>query len=169
MQGFFRYSLAHLVVLGHLWGQLWEHKIAHPGVYAVFSFYLLSGYLMALTLTRTYAFDLRGTARFFGNRALRIYPPYLALVACTSLVLIYAPPNVRVVNPFLRLPDSGLGWLYNVLLVAQVLQRFRDLAHEVVRYARILLPDGERRDQVLDPGPSLVAVPAGAAGSIPRH
>jgi len=114
VQGIFRYTLAHLVVLGHLWKNVWETPVAHPGVYAVFAFYLLSGYLMALTLTRTYAFDLRGTARFFGNRALRIYPPYLVLIACTSLVLIYAPPNVRVVNPFLRLPDSGLGWLYNI-------------------------------------------------------
>ena len=114
MQGIFRYTLAHLVVLGHLWKNVWETPKAHPGVYAVFAFYLLSGYLMALTLTRTYAFDVRGTARFFGNRALRIYPPYLVLVACTSLVLLYAPPKVLGINPFIRLPDTGLGWIHNI-------------------------------------------------------
>jgi len=69
---------------------------------------------MALTLTRTYAYDVWGTARFLGNRALRIYPPYLVLVAWTALVLLFAPPRVRGINPVLRLPDSGLGWIHNI-------------------------------------------------------
>lgn len=116
MQGIFRYALAHLVVLGHLWKGWWEPPGVHPGVYAVFAFYLLSGYLMALTLTRTYSFDLRGIARFYGNRALRIYPPYLVVVAATALVLVVAPPRVLVLNSFLRLPDSGTGWLHNLAI-----------------------------------------------------
>ena len=42
MQGIFRYMLAILVALGHLWANFWGRPIAHPGVYAVFGFYLLS-------------------------------------------------------------------------------------------------------------------------------
>ncbi len=91
MQGFFRYALAHMVVIGHLWRGLWEHPIAHPGVFAVFSFYLLSGYLMALTLNRTYSFTLKGTSRFFGNRALRIYPPYLFVIFLTAVLFWLIP------------------------------------------------------------------------------
>lgn len=116
MQGIFRYALAHLVVLGHLWLQVWDHPVAHPGVYAVFSFYLLSGYLMALTLSRTYPYTLRGTLRFFGNRALRIYPPYLCVLAATVALLSLGSPDGFHVNPFLKLPDSAAGWARNVAI-----------------------------------------------------
>jgi peptidoglycan/LPS O-acetylase OafA/YrhL len=89
MFGIYRYALASLVVLAHLWpGWLWA------GFYAVFSFYLLSGYLMTLVLNETYAFSTRGIARYFANRALRIYPTYFA---CAVLALgIYALIPVAV-------------------------------------------------------------------------
>ena len=52
MFGTFRYLLAHMVVVSHLWRaiSIWA------GTYAVFSFFLLSGYLMALVLHSTYGF-----------------------------------------------------------------------------------------------------------------
>jgi peptidoglycan/LPS O-acetylase OafA/YrhL len=116
VQGIFRYALAHLVVLGHLWERVWGHPILHPGIYAVFAFYLLSGYLMALTLNRTYAYTWVGTVRFFGNRALRIFPPYLFVVAATLVLLAWAAPAASRVNPFLRPPDSIGSWLSNVFI-----------------------------------------------------
>lgn len=117
MQGIFRYALAHLVVLGHLWREVWDHPVAHPGVYAVFSFYVLSGYLMALTLSRTYDYTLPGSARFFVNRALRIYPPYLCVLALTVGLLSLTPVEAVFVNPFMKLPDSASGWVHNALII----------------------------------------------------
>ena len=57
MFGAFRYLLALLVVLIHVWPgfMLWT------GVYAVFAFFALSGYLMALVLDRSYDATRAGT------------------------------------------------------------------------------------------------------------
>jgi peptidoglycan/LPS O-acetylase OafA/YrhL len=117
MQGIFRYVLAHVVVLGHLWRGIWDTSFSHPGVYAVFSFYVLSGYLMALTLSRTYDYTLGGTVRFFANRVLRIYPPYLTVLALTAGLLALTSVESAFVNPSLRLPDGVDGWARNLAII----------------------------------------------------
>lgn len=81
MFGAYRVFLALLVVLNHLAG---AHEI---GRYAVFGFYILSGYLMTYIMQRNYGYSLAGVKRYFVNRFLRIYPMYW--IACLiSLVLI---------------------------------------------------------------------------------
>ena len=79
MFGTYRYCLAHLVVLTHL--------ASWPGVgsYAVFGFYMLSGFLMSLILNERYGFSLQGLRGYAANRALRIYPPYLFVLAATAM------------------------------------------------------------------------------------
>ncbi|MHC4428800.1 MAG: acyltransferase family protein, partial [Planctomycetota bacterium] len=109
MFGTFRFVLAHMVVLGHLWPAL--RVPTH--MFAVFGFYVLSGYLMSLVLTKSYGFSPRGTARFLGNRGLRIYPPYLAALLLGLGVVLAIPDAVAVLNPRFRLPESALGWLHN--------------------------------------------------------
>lgn len=100
-----------MVMLSHLWTDLW----LWAGPYAVFGFFLLSGYLMARVLDRSYATD-GGTRRFFANRALRIYPPYLAVLGL-SVALVLALPGVsRRVNPNLVLPTDPLGWVTNLAI-----------------------------------------------------
>jgi len=125
VQGTFRYALAMLVVLGHLWPGVWDVPLAHPGVYAVFGFYLLSGYLMSLTLSRTYPFDVTGTLRFFGNRALRIYPPYLVVLAASTVAIAFAPGGALGINPFLRRPDALWGWLKNIWIFGVAGEKLR--------------------------------------------
>jgi peptidoglycan/LPS O-acetylase OafA/YrhL len=81
MFGLYRTLLALMVVLHHL-GELNE-----LGRYAVFAFYIISGYLMTLILHVNYDYSLSGLRRYAINRFLRIYPAYW--VACvTSLCLI---------------------------------------------------------------------------------
>ncbi len=71
MFGILRYLLALFVVVYHL-----VDLPTNTGPIAVFSFYLLSGYLMTYVLQRSYGFQLGGTKRFLVNRFLRIFPPY---------------------------------------------------------------------------------------------
>jgi peptidoglycan/LPS O-acetylase OafA/YrhL len=111
--GLYRYALATMVAVGHLRPSLGPFL----GAYAVFGFYVLSGYLMTLVLTRTYAPSAQGTARFYGNRALRIFPPFwLALVFAAGLAW-YAPETTRSLHPAIVLPVTTAGWLGNLSLI----------------------------------------------------
>lgn len=112
MFGTFRFVLAHMVMLGHLWRglALWV------GPYAVFSFFALSGYLMALVLDRRYGFTARGLRGYATNRVLRIYPPYLA-VLCLAVPLIAAQPDLARSISTMRLPDDPWLWLRNLGIV----------------------------------------------------
>jgi peptidoglycan/LPS O-acetylase OafA/YrhL len=112
MFGFFRYLLAHMVVIGHLWPELTNWT----GVYAVFSFYVLSGYLMSLVLTDVYGFSTKGTLRFFSNRALRIFPAYL-FVLCIAIVIVFAiPETAKTINWRIQFPRSTGYWLHNLFI-----------------------------------------------------
>ena len=83
MLGILRYLLAVMVVLSHLWYDLmwWQ------GAYAVFCFYLISGYLMCLVINETYT-GPGGAGRYALNRILRIYPIYLLVFALSIMVTI---------------------------------------------------------------------------------
>jgi peptidoglycan/LPS O-acetylase OafA/YrhL len=108
--GGFRFLLAQLVVLGHLWPA--RRGVSH--IYAVFGFYLLSGYLMSLVLDRVYAHTPAGTVRFFANRALRIYPPYWAALALGLLGLYLLPEPAARTSRYMGLPQGGVEWLQNL-------------------------------------------------------
>lgn len=82
MLGLLRTTLALIVVTAHLF-------IGPPsaGNYAVFGFYLISGYLMTLIMHESYGYTALGRYKFASNRALRLYPQYWA-AAVFSLILI---------------------------------------------------------------------------------
>jgi peptidoglycan/LPS O-acetylase OafA/YrhL len=101
--GSYRFALASLVVLSHLAGEL----NAWAGGYAVFAFYVLSGYLMSLVLDRVYLQRPGGTWRFLGNRWLRIYPPYYAVLLLSLAIVALAPVAAVSTNPALRLPENA--------------------------------------------------------------
>ena len=110
MFGTLRFFLALLVVQGHIWPEL----ASWTGVYSVYSFYILSGYLMALVLDRTYPFTVAGTRSFLLNRALRIYPPYLLVVVATiPLMIAYPEVFARLNDAVFYLPESLDAWLRN--------------------------------------------------------
>ena len=72
---------------------------------AVFSFYVLSGFLMTLVLNEIYGFGPRSFARFFTNRILRLYPAYYAVVLVTVLYIVFVSPANQL-NGALSLPQT---------------------------------------------------------------
>ncbi len=91
MFGFYRTFLAIMVVALHIGGIPWL------GGYAVFGFYMLSGYLMTLIMQRTYGYTVQGVGMYLLNRFLRIYPLYWLSVLLT-LLLIYLLGEVFVAD-----------------------------------------------------------------------
>jgi peptidoglycan/LPS O-acetylase OafA/YrhL len=112
MFGSYRYLLAHMVVIAHLWKSLafWT------GTYAVFSFYLLSGFLMCMVLNTSYGYTVSGIRRFLVNRALRIYPPYLIVLAVTATLLLNVENFASPFNVFVRFPVTEIGWIHNLFI-----------------------------------------------------
>ena len=67
----YRFVLALFVVQAHI---PWSGGSGPLSQHAVFSFYVLSGFLMTLILNETYGFGAGNCARFWANRMLRLYP-----------------------------------------------------------------------------------------------
>jgi peptidoglycan/LPS O-acetylase OafA/YrhL len=90
MLGSLRFVLAIFVVLAHLGGMAGNVQFfMHWGAFAVFGFYLVSGYLMTRVLHETYSFRF---GAFALNRFLRLFPIYY-LVAIISAVAIFLLPS----------------------------------------------------------------------------
>jgi len=108
--GTFRYLLSHLVVIHHISPGI----SAWSGYYAVFGFYVLSGYLMTYILNRTYGFKMNGLTSYALNRVVRIYPIYwVALIIGLSTILAY-PSTAKALNKVLIIPRSYSEWIYNL-------------------------------------------------------
>lgn len=106
MFGTLRFALAMMVAVGHL------AQVQVIGNIAVFGFFALSGYLMTAVTHGPYAGALH---RYAANRLLRIFPPYLAVLALTILVL--ALGSWPQINPALRLPETGVDWVRNLTMI----------------------------------------------------
>lgn len=86
MLGIYRFGLAALVVVAHLTeGRLF---FEHWGIFAVFGFYLISGYLMTVVLNEAYSFNLPSFAK---NRFLRLFPIYYAAALITIIAIVVIP------------------------------------------------------------------------------
>ncbi|CAL1151143.1 unnamed protein product [Cladocopium goreaui] len=110
--GLLRTTLALMVMVYHLLASLPE-----IGQYAVFGFYVISGYLMTLVTTERYGHTVRGGAAFLTNRALRIYPGYLAAVAVSlACVLVVGDGFTSAYNRNMGAPATLAGWLSNLSL-----------------------------------------------------
>ena len=104
MLGGFRLVLAALVVFHHIIDRAPQVTMAGP--IAVFGFYCLSGYLMTRVVNTTYADGLTGFGRYLANRALRIYPPYFAVMALTIATIVLVPAAGTRFWPGLFAPDN---------------------------------------------------------------
>ena len=109
MLGTLRLCLAILVALSHA-----DVRIANlnPGVTAVVCFYLISGYVMT-GLLRTYYANAAAMPLFYLDRALRIFPQYLA-VACLTLAWFAALGHPTA---FLRQAPHWTDLLSNLTVV----------------------------------------------------
>ncbi|MCK9259290.1 MAG: acyltransferase [Azoarcus sp.] len=115
MFGFFRTLLALAVVLEHLGP---AHYI---GPYAVFGFYVLSGYLMTLIVHETYGYTARGVLRYAINRWLRIFPIYyLAALISLVLVTLLGEPLTRSFHENIGLPSTMNEVARNVGLLLSI-------------------------------------------------
>jgi peptidoglycan/LPS O-acetylase OafA/YrhL len=115
MLGTLRFALAWIVAAGHLEWALWT------GTYAVFSFYVISGYLMCLVMNQRYGFTLRGLRFYALNRALRIYPPYWFACVAGALTLSFVEPEtLRLLDPRWQWPVTVWDWLSNFSLVGLI-------------------------------------------------
>lgn len=113
MFGIYRYILSLMVVFSHLWPFSFGN---FSGAYAVFSFYMLSGFLMTLVLNTTYDFTANGIARYLLNRILRIYPPYWVTIGISITVITLLPDPHSRIHPSLNLPSGLSEWFTNITL-----------------------------------------------------
>ncbi|MFG0828756.1 acyltransferase family protein [Pseudomonas sp. CJQ_7] len=112
MLGFLRLALAILVSLNHLW------MIYGVGRLAVFSFYVISGYLMTAILTETYGVTAQGIKRYAVNRLLRIYPSYLvSFVLFAAVFSLFDRQTLLHFDSNISTPSTIVDWLKNATLM----------------------------------------------------
>jgi peptidoglycan/LPS O-acetylase OafA/YrhL len=112
MFGIYRFILATMVAFSHLATPL-AHSI---GIYAVFCFFLLSGYLMTLVLNERYGFSFDGIRRYGLNRFLRIFPPYWVALVASIIIVSLGPAIASSFHPALTMPSNPGEWVPNLII-----------------------------------------------------
>jgi peptidoglycan/LPS O-acetylase OafA/YrhL len=113
MFGSYRSLLALIIVGQHLAG---INMLL--GNYAVFGFYILSGYLMTLIMQRNYGYSASGMIRYGITRLLRVYPTYWAAVLTSIiLILLLGEERTTAFHNAIYLPKSLTEILRNLFLV----------------------------------------------------
>jgi peptidoglycan/LPS O-acetylase OafA/YrhL len=110
----YRFILALCVVQGHLVGR--GESAPWLAWQAVFSFYVLSGFLMSLVLNQDYGFTVGGLVRFAVNRWLRLFPVYYAVIGLTALYIAFIGPLDQL-NQEITLPSSATAIFANLSIV----------------------------------------------------
>lgn len=110
-----RFFLAFNVVIFHLW------NAAAPGAgpVAVLGFFFISGFLITQIVQEVYPMPAR-TRAFLLNRALRIYPQYLAALGLGLLTIHLYPDVAFHINTYLRWPQTAAEWLPQVAIFGLV-------------------------------------------------
>lgn len=111
MFGAFRTLLALWVVIGHL------HGPYQLGIYAVFGFYILSGYLMTTIMHRSYGYDSQGRLRYGLNRVLRLFPAYWTAILLSIVLLLSFGERITEFNSAMVLPTTWQQWAQNALIM----------------------------------------------------
>lgn len=114
--GSWRFILAMLVAISHLWDEM----IHGPAAYAVWGFFLISGFLMTVVMKTRYADGYSGLRDFAVNRFLRIYPAYYLACVVGLLSLLYAQNNgidgVSLNGQF-AIPYEWRSWATNLTII----------------------------------------------------
>jgi len=109
-----------------------------PGYLAVQSFYIISGFYMALIFNEKYSHTQRPLFYFYSNRFLRLYPLYLLVVLMTiglSIVYGFALDDFGkfqyYINQYHNTPESTLALILllisNIILIGQDIITFFSL------------------------------------------
>lgn len=130
MFGIFRFILATCVVVAHIWNP--PNGISIIGGYAVYGFFILSGYLMTLVTNTKYGFTSSGIRKFLINRGLRIYPTYWLSVTITLLLmLLFGQLALSEFHPKLLLPSTPYDLFSNLFIFGLAKTGFLSL-HSVI-------------------------------------
>ena len=111
MLGLLRFFLALSVIIAHLAEGV--QFFAHWGLFAVFGFYLISGYLITTILNETYHFRF---SAFVVNRFLRLFPIYYVVGVATIPVIILSD-NASGFHPAWATQTSWIDILGNALII----------------------------------------------------
>jgi peptidoglycan/LPS O-acetylase OafA/YrhL len=95
--GVYRFFLALCVLYSHAFGNVFGKN---PGVIAVISFFVISGYVMAILIEKHYP-SLASIPAYLLDRALRLFPQYLFYLVLTLAVLL----TVGLKNEFVEQID----------------------------------------------------------------
>jgi peptidoglycan/LPS O-acetylase OafA/YrhL len=139
MFGLMRYAFALCVLFSHISSR----TPVGPAAYAVWGFYTLSGYLMALVLAEKYPFDRSGLRMFAISRALRLLPAYY--VACLLMVgVLLAVPTAGDKFIGMHLPTSPVAYLNSAIpilppVLGDILPQFSAVRIEIFYYAVMAL------------------------------
>ena len=106
--GIYRFLLSIFVAISHT-GVLINGL--NPGVIAVISFFLISGYVMTALISKNY-FDPKKIVWFYLDRILRIYPQYLFNIL--AVLIIY---NIFGLNSHYLSQPTKVGLLQNFLII----------------------------------------------------
>jgi len=118
--GFYRTVLAIMVVALHVGG------IPVIGGYAVFGFYILSGYLMTFILHESYGYQFSGLIKYATNRFLRIYPMYwVSILLSCILIYVVGEPFAQNVEKGLQYPPSIVDIIKNIFILFPTLETAR--------------------------------------------
>lgn len=113
MFGVLRTTLALMVMSFHLF-----IEIEPLGYYAVFGFYIISGYLMTLIMHKSYGYTWFGRYSFTINRFLRLYPQYWAAVIFSIiLILSFGDKIVIGYHNSIFLPTSFKDYISNIAMI----------------------------------------------------
>lgn len=114
--GSWRFVLAFFVAISHLWIGMF----GGPAAYAVWGFFVLSGFLMTEILRNKYGFTIQGLQKYAFNRFLRIFPLYY-LSCFLSLVTLIIFSNIGMsfiwLNPAFYIPSNFVSWFGNFTLL----------------------------------------------------
>lgn len=114
--GTWRFLLALAVAFSHLWAGM----LQGPAAFAVWGFYAISGYLMAVILRERYGFSPAGLRAYAANRALRILPGYAVAALAGAVALAVLVPRgvaVQALNPAFEWPQTWRDWGANLTLL----------------------------------------------------
>lgn len=111
--GIYRYVLACMVIMTHTG----PHAYARLGNYAVFGFYILSGYVMSFILHNHYLKQSDGLRKYAINRFLRIFPIYWAVMLASLFLVLAFPGQSNDMVPFYNLPEDPRDWIWNIITI----------------------------------------------------
>lgn len=112
MFGLFRFVLAVNVVIYHVL------DIPAIGPYAVYSFFVLSGFLMTMIMQATYGYSFQGFKSYAINRFLRLYPVYWALLLVIVIVILFIGESFSAVfHSKMVIPNEPISWMANLFMV----------------------------------------------------